>query len=247
MLIKKNIIWSLIPAKGNSQRVPFKNLKKINGLNLFLYSVVLSVSNAKIHKTFVSTDNNEIRKLAISHGAKVPFLRPKKISKNISEDHEYIFDFIYKIRKFEDFLPEYIIQLRPTTPFRSKKIINQAINKIYLNQDATSLRSSHIADHPPEKQFRIRGSYYTDINLKKISNENFNKPSQTFKKTFEPNGYVDILKTSFLLKQKKRIYGNRIIPFITKKIIDIDTKEDFDYAETFQSKEKKNILKIVTK
>ena len=109
------------------------------------------------------------------------------------------------------------------------------------------MRSSHIADHPPEKQFRIKGRYYTNVNLKKIINNNFNKPSHLFRNTYEPNGYIDILKTSYLLKNKMNIYGKKILPFITRKTIDIDTEEDFEYSKKFDSLEKKILLKYIQK
>lgn len=245
--IQKNLVWSIIPAKGNSKRVKKKNLKKINNLSLVCFSVIYSVSSKIIKKTFVSTDCKIIKKTCEKYGANVPFFRPKKYSTNNSQDYEYIDHFIDFISTEETVLPEYIIQLRPTTPFRSKDILKKAINKIRKNPSAHSMRSAHIADHPPEKQFRIKGKFYTDINLKKINNNNFNKPSHFFKETYEPNGYVDILKTSYLLKNKKNIYGKNILPFITKKTIDIDTNEDFDYAKLFNSTEKKLILKLAKK
>ena len=240
--IKKNLIWSLIPAKGYSKRVKKKNLRKINNLSLVCYSVIFSTMSKLIKKTYVSTDSEEIRKLSKMHGAAVPFLRPKKMSKYQSQDYEYVYHFLDYIKKNEEFLPEYILQLRPTTPFRSIKLIDKAITKLKKFRNADSLRSSHIASHPPEKQFRVNKNFYTDINLKKIKNDNFNKPSHYFKTTYEPNGYIDILKTSFLLKNKGKIYGKNILSFVTPKAIDIDTEEDFEYAQNYKSPEKKKIL-----
>ena len=101
--------------------------------------------------------------------------------------------------------------MRPTTPFRSSKYWSSiGINK--KNNKSPSLRSSHIADHPPEKQFRIKNNFIVIWQLKKNKNDLFNKLSQLFKTTYEPNGYVDILKTEFLLKDKKIIYGPKILP-----------------------------------
>ncbi len=245
--IKKNLVWAIIPAKGYSRRVKKKNLKKINNLSLVCYSVIFSKINRLIKKTFVSTDSEEIKKLGKKYGAEVPFLRPKKISKYNSMDYKYVHHFLDYIKKNEKFLPEYIIQLRPTTPFRSIKLINKAIAKIKKFREADSLRSSHIASHPPEKKFRSNKNFYTDINCEKIKNDNFNKPSHYFKTTYEPNGYVDILKTNFLLRNKDKIYGKNILVFVTPKTIDIDTKEDFEYAQNYKSKEKNKILKWLKK
>ena len=248
--IKKNLIWSIIPAKGNSKRIKRKNLKKIDNIELFLYSVLISQKSTKISKTFISTEDRKILKIAANHGAETPFLRPKKFSKFYSEDHEYIFHFLNFILKNYSTIPEYIVQLRPTTPFRSLIDINKAINLIKSKKKSTSLRSSHLADHPPEKQFRIKKDFYCDINLIPDEIDLFNKPSQFFRKTYEPNGYIDILKTEFLLKnknKKKLIYGNKILPFITEKKIDIDTIEDFNYAQKIKNKDKIEIKKFFKK
>ena len=245
--IKKNLVWSLIPAKGYSKRIKKKNLKKINNLSLVCYSIIFSKMNKVIKKTFVSTDNKEIRNLSKKYGAAVPFLRPKKMSEYRSQDYEYVHHFLDYIKRNEKFLPEYILQLRPTTPFRSISLINKAIVKIKKFKNSDSLRSCHIANHPPEKQFRVNKNFYTDINSKKIKNDTFNKPSQYFKTTYEPNGYVDILKTEFLLKNKKKIYGKNILFFVTPKTIDIDTKEDFEFAKNYRSSEKNIILKWLKK
>jgi CMP-N-acetylneuraminic acid synthetase len=245
--IKKNLVWSLIPAKGYSKRIKKKNLKRINNISLVCYSVIFSKMNKAINKTFVSTDSEEIRNLTRKYKAHVPFLRPKKMSKYQSQDYEYVHHFLDYIKKNEKFLPEYILQLRPTTPFRSISLINKAIVKIKKFKNSDSLRSTHIASHPPEKQFRVNKNFYTDINSKKITNDNFNKPSHFFKTTYEPNGYIDILKTKFLLKNKNKIYGKNILSFVTPKTIDIDTKEDFEFAKNYRSSEKKIIIKWLKK
>ena len=62
--IVKNLVWSIIPAKGKSSRIKKKNLKKLSSIELFLYSVLVSTNNKKISKTFVSTDNKIIAKIS---------------------------------------------------------------------------------------------------------------------------------------------------------------------------------------
>ena len=62
--IVKNLVWSIIPAKGKSSRVRNKNLKKISNIELFLYSVLVAINTKKISKTFVSTDDKKIAKIS---------------------------------------------------------------------------------------------------------------------------------------------------------------------------------------
>ena len=47
------------------------------------------------------------------------------------------------------------------------------------------------------------------------------------KNIYKPNGYVDVLKTKYLLKNKN-IYGNKILKFVTPKSIEIDDEGDIN-------------------
>jgi len=154
-------------------------------------------------------------------------MRPKKISKKFSNDDSYIFHFLSFLEKEDNYLPEFILQMRVTSPFRNTKVIKKAIDKIKKNPKSTSLRSTEVFSHPIEKVFTSNNSFYQDYKGSKIKNEIFNKPSQYFKDIYKPNGYVDILKTKHLLKNKN-IYGDKILKFITPKIIEIDDEEDLN-------------------
>ena len=58
-------IISVIPARGGSKSIPLKNLAKLNGKHLIYYSIKQSIKCKEIQRTFVSTDNHLIRKLAM--------------------------------------------------------------------------------------------------------------------------------------------------------------------------------------
>ena len=158
-------------------------------------------------------------------------MRPKNISQNLSDDKSYIFHFLSFLKK-DEFLPEYILQMRVTTPIREIRILKDAISLIKKKPKSTSLRSTELFSHPIEKVFSSYGNYYQDYKGKKIKNESFNKPSQYFKNIYKPNGYVDVLKTKYLLKNKN-IYGNKILKFVTPKSIEIDDEGDINLLKKF--------------
>lgn len=242
--IKKNFIGCIIPAKSYSKRIPKKNLIKINDFCLLDYSIMIA---EKISQTiFVSTDGMKLKKRSEKFGNYCPILRPKKFSKFLSNDKDYVFHYIDYLLDKKKELPEYLIQLRPTTPFRNIGLLKKAIKLIKSNKSASSLRSASIASHPPEKIFRSKGIFYTDFLDKRILNENSNLPSQYFKETYIPNGYIDILKMENLLK-KKSLYGNKILKFITPEIIDIDTYDNLKLAQSISNIEKTIIIKDLKK
>ena len=147
--IKKNFIGCIIPAKSYSKRIPKKNLIKINDFCLLDYSIIIA---EKISQTiFVSTDGMKLKKRSEKFGNYCPILRPKKFSKFLSNDKDYVFHYIDYLLDKKKELPEYLIQLRPTTPFRNIGLLKKAIKLIKSNKSASSLRSASIASHPPEK------------------------------------------------------------------------------------------------
>ena len=225
--IKKNTIYALVPIKEKSQRIKNKNFIKIQNKHLFEHTFIILKKCKFIKKIYLSTDSKKAALIAEKkYKIKVPFMRPKKISQNLSDDKSYVFHLLSFLKK-EEFLPEYILQMRVTTPFREIKILKDAISLIKKNPQSSSLRSSELFSHPVEKVFSSNGIFYQDYKGRKIKNEIFNKPSQYFKDIYKPNGYVDILKTKHLLKNKN-IYGDKILKFLTPKIIEIDDEEDLN-------------------
>ena len=233
---KNKKIWALVPIKATSKSIKKKNFIKIQNKELFRYTFDTLKKSNYINKVFVTTDSNYISEIAKNeYGFECPYLRPKKISKDKSNDKEYVFHFLDYLNKIKSFLPNIIIQLRPTTPFRNHTIIKAAIKKLESNKICTSLRSVENFSHPIEKVFKIKNNFYVNYKGNQISNESFNRPRQAFKKVYKPNGYVDILKISHLIK-KKDIYGNKILSFITPKTIEIDDIDDFKMVQNLDKK-----------
>ena len=228
--IKKNTIYALIPIKEKSKRLKNKNFIKIRNKYLFEHTISTLKKCKFINKIYISTDSQKAANIAEKkYKIDIPFLRPKNISQNLSDDKSYIFHFLSFLKK-QEFLPEYIMQMRVTTPFREVRILEDAISLIKKKSESSSLRSTELFSHPIEKVFSSSGNYYQDYKGKKIKNESFNKPSQYFKNIYKPNGYIDILKTKHLLKNKN-IYGNKILKFVTPKIIEIDDEEDVNFLK----------------
>lgn len=230
--IKKNLIYALVPIKEKSERIQGKNFVKIKNIHLFEYTLKTLKKCKFIKKIYISSDSRKAALVAQKkYKIDIPFMRPKGISKSKSNDKSYVDHFISYIIK-DKFLPEFILQMRVTTPFRDVKIIKQAISKIKKHPECTSLRSVETFSHPIEKVFTSKNKFYQDYKGDKINSEKFNKPSQYFKEILKPNGYIDILKTNHLLKSKN-IYGEKILKFISPKTLEIDDMEDLNFLKKY--------------
>ena len=236
------IVFSLIPARGGSKRVPKKNIKPLGGYPLIAYSIAASKLSKQIKRTIVSTDSLEIAEIAKRYGAEVPFLRPAKFAQDNSGDIDVFTHAIRWLEENQDSVPDLLVQLRPTTPIREPSVIDEAIDKIKANPKATSLRSAHQVDQPPQKMFQVGADgFWTGFFPDDLRPEYYNLPRQTFPVAYCPNGYVDVLRPDFIIKNPGQFSGADLFAFITPFIVDIDQVEDFEYAEYILQKQNSSI------
>lgn len=120
---------AIIPARGGSKGISKKNLRKINGKSL-LQRAIESAKIHNIHKIIVSTDSISIKKEALKFGAEVPFNRPIKYSDDHATSEDVLKHTILEYEKISKRQISYIVFLEPTSPFRSKKHVNEALEKI---------------------------------------------------------------------------------------------------------------------
>ena len=74
---------AVIPARGGSKRIPRKNIREFAGKPMIAHSIDCALRSGLFERVIVSTDDEEISRVAREFGAEVPFLRPE----NLSDDH----------------------------------------------------------------------------------------------------------------------------------------------------------------
>ena len=216
--MKKYKIVSIIPARSGSKRIIDKNIVKINSKPLIYYSIKQSLSSKLINRTFVSTDSEKYRKIAQKYGAEVPFLRPKIISTSKSTDLEFMKHFLNYLKKI-DYIPDYIVHLRPTYPYREKNLIDNCIKKLISNNNFESLRTITKSKINLEKLwYKKNNLIYNPITR---NNQNHSVPKEKLKTTYAQSNCVDILNTKKTLF-KNSISGKKILGYKIKHFYDID-------------------------
>ena len=234
-------IVAVIPARSGSKGVPDKNIKLLAGYPLIAYSIAAARLAKNVDRVIVSTDSELYANIARKYGAEVPFLRPDAISGDNSTDYDFIKHTLSWMQDNEGLQPDYLLHLRPTTPLREPKHIDAAIERMRQNDNATSLRSVHEMSETAYKTVEIDRNYLKCICSGSFDLDAANQPRQVFPKTYIANGYVDIYKSSYVVKNKK-ILGDKVIAYVTPRIFEVDTIEDFDYLE-YQVAKKPAIVK----
>ena len=92
----------------------------------------------------------------------------------------------------------------------------------------TSVRSVHILHNPPQKIFKIKNKYLIGFFNKSLKGEYHSEPRQIYPISYTPNSFFDAVKPEYFLrfKSKKKLWGNKILPYITSYYKDIDRKTD---------------------
>jgi N-acylneuraminate cytidylyltransferase len=239
-------IIALIPARSGSKGVPNKNIKTLGGHTLLEWSIRASLITTSISRTIVSTDSSEYQALALSIGAECPFLRPAEISTDSSGDIDFVNHALVELDQ-TGYRPDFIIHLRPTTPFRDPNVMESAISKIEYGGPWTSIRSVHEMSESAYKSFELEESGKLVSAFSRNRNlESSNLGRQSFPKTFQANGYVDILSVAHILKTGE-IHGDAVQAFLTEPAIEIDTTFDFEVAESMIGRNQKLAERLFVK
>jgi N-acylneuraminate cytidylyltransferase len=234
-------VYAIIPARGGSKGVPGKNLRSVAGHPLVAYSIAAARCCPRIDRVIVSTDSPEIAAICRRYGAETPFLRPPELAGDLSTDREFVLHALEWFSENEERLPDALVHLRPTTPLRDPRGITAGIDEYWRDGTATSLRSVHLAVHTPYKWFREESGYLFGLFDAAGRPGYANLPRQLFPPVYIPNGYVDVLRTEFVLSAQD-IHGERIHAFVTREVPDLDTPADFEDVERRLERESSPLL-----
>lgn len=209
-------ILAFIPARAGSQRIKNKNLRLLNGIPLFAYSVNVAKQSKYIDDIIVSTDSTKIQKCAHSLGCILNDLRPHELSGS----HARIIDSVLYELKHNNLQYDVLVLLQPTFPFRTAQMLDNAI-ETYFEHGEKSLISITPTDVNPIFCRTIDNGV-----LKKVIDATSDIRSQDFKSYYKIVGNVYINKIKDL--KAETVFNENEIPFIIcgDSCIDIDYEKD---------------------
>jgi len=220
----KNAI-AIIPARGGSKRIPRKNIKDFLGKPLIAYSIEAAIKSKLFEKVIVSTDDEEIAKIARKHGAEVPFLRPKKLADDFTGTGTVVDAVVEQLKQNKE-IYEYVCTIYATAPMLQVKYLQQGYEVLKSSAAKYSFAATSMP-FPIQRTFKIT----QDNRCEMFTPEHYISRSQDLEEAYQDAGQFYWDKQT--IQSNEIIFGKNSIPIILPRhfVQDIDTLEDWQRAE----------------
>jgi CMP-N,N'-diacetyllegionaminic acid synthase len=216
-------ILALIPARGGSKGIRRKNLRRVGSRSLVEHAVRFARTHPRVDRVLVSTDDPEIRDVALSSGAEVPFLRPATLAEDTTPDRPVVRHALDHLLETEGYDPDLVVFLRPTAPLRAHADLDEAL-RVVCEQQPDGVRSVTRVEgvHHPYWMFHLDGRPV----VPGVSLEQYPR-RQSLPPAFRLNGVLDLLRPS-VVRGDGPLYGERMALFEVpeERAHDIDTPAD---------------------
>lgn len=215
--MKGNKTIAIIPARGGSKRLPGKNVLPLAGKPLLAHSIEFAKKHSFINEIYVSTDDDEIKKVALEYDAKV-IDRPV----TISGDFEPTITALQHVLEVVNEKVENVVLLQATNPLRPKFLLDEAFELFEKN----NLESLFTVSRDEHKLGKIVDSKFVPFNYQQ------GQRSQDLEPLYFENGLLYIAKADLIYEGV--LMNENSFPMLVNhpfSKVDIDTREDFFYAE----------------
>ena len=217
------VVLGIITARGGSKGIPRKNISPLAGKPLIVWTIEAALNSHSLRRVIVSTDDAEIAQVCRGHEAEVPFMRPDELARDDSPHMDVVIHAVNWLMTHENYCPDYIMLLQPTSPLRTAVDIDAAV-ALALQRAADGIVSvSEAPDHPYLIK-RIAG----DGNLVDfVKTPKGYLPRQLFPPAYVVNGAIYLARRDMLLQQRTW-YTDRTYPYIMppERSLDVDTPWD---------------------
>ena len=216
---------AVIPARGGSKRIPGKNIKEFAGQPLVAYSIKAALDSKLFDKVVVSTDSDEIAKVAKMYGADVPFVRPAELSNDHVSTHAVI-KHAYEFFVEQGCKPDYTCCIYATAPFLMADKLIAGLDLLKQHPAKSFAFSVTTFPFPIQRALRLQDSGVEPIQPSEIP-----KRSQDLEETYHDAGQFYWYRGNSFTG--KSMFSQDSVPVILPRhlVQDIDTHEDWHRAE----------------
>lgn len=222
---------AFVPARSGSERVPGKNVRLLAGHPLLAYAIETSRQSGVFERVVVSTDSEEIARVARQYGADVPFLRPAEYATSTSPDIEWLSDLLDRLDAGYDVFAI----IRATNPFRGPEVVRRGFDQLLATPEADSVRAVELVKQHPGKTWVLDDGGRTMHPLLDQSHLDVAWHAgqyQALPQVYVQNSALEIAWTRVVAETGTR-EGRVLAPFFTEGYegFNVDDEEDWERAE----------------
>ncbi len=220
-------ILYLIPARGGSKGIPRKNIASVGGRPLIAWSIAAAKQSRYSGRVVVSTDCEEIAAVARAHGADIPFMRPEALARDDVPSLDSVLHALDWLRINQQYSPEYLMLLQPTSPLRTAADIAAAIELTRARNADAVVSVSPVSCHPYLTKTVDHNGHIADFvpPPQKVSRR------QEMPQVFGLNGAIYLIRPKVLI-ERRTWYPEGTVAYVMppERAMDIDAPWDLRLA-----------------
>lgn len=216
---------AIITARGGSKRIPGKNIKEFCGRPILAYSIEAAVTSGIFDTVMVSTDDEEIARIARQYGAQVPFYRSDETANDYATTNDVLLEVLSEYEKRGERY-ELAVCIYPTAPFVTARKLREAVERLE-GSDADTLIPVVAFSYPPQRAMIVEKD-----RLVFEYPEYLDSRSQDLVPHYHDVGQFYVFRTEAFQRNRRLMVGN-ILPLVVSEleVQDIDNLTDWEIAE----------------
>lgn len=120
-------ILCLIPAKGNSEKIPKRNITPISGKPMIEYVFDAVKKSKLVNRIVLSTEDEEVAEIGRKNGIEVPFKRPKELATEKAPMLDVLKHALTTLKESEGYWPNFVLMVQPISPLIQAEHIDRAL------------------------------------------------------------------------------------------------------------------------
>jgi CMP-N,N'-diacetyllegionaminic acid synthase len=223
-------IAAVIPARGGSKGIPYKNLALLGGRPLIAWTIAAAKAAHGLGRIIVSTDDETIAAVAREHGAEVPFLRPAELSGDNAPALDVIAHALGELRTHDGESYDAVAYLQPTSPFRRAAQLTEAIALFTQERPDTLVSVTAVPHNMVPSSLMQSLNTAGPLMLQAPVGQKLRR--QEKERLFARNGPAILIVSATDALSYERLYGERVLGFEMDSMssLDIDDPIDLEIA-----------------
>lgn len=217
---------AIIPARGGSKRIPYKNIKLFSGKPIIAYSIEAAIQSRIFDKVVVSTDNAEIASVAREYGAEIPFTRPHDLADDYTGTNDVVKHAVEWYQEQGQKI-EAVCCIYATAPFICSEYLRKGYDLLCSTKHAYAFSVTSFP-FPIQRALKVNDSG----EVQAFWPENNDIRSQDLEESYHDAGQFYWGLTDAFLEDKVIYSKDSMAVLLPRHLVqDIDTVEDWRHAE----------------